>query len=58
MPSKLLKEYRCGFHLTAKIVAWWWRRHGFETNIEKGFCETPEGKKLLCFILTGTYPKS
>ena len=51
--NMLRREYRCGFHLTARIVAWWWRRQGFETNIEK----VTTGYNFLsfdvCFIVTG-----
>ena len=27
-----MKLYRCGFKLTALIVAWFWRRLGYKTN--------------------------
>ena len=49
----LRRKYRCRSRLTARIVAWWWRRQGFETNIEKAIHNAPNGWKLRCFILTG-----
>lgn len=51
--GKEFKSYSCGFMLTARIVAWLWRRKGYQTYIGTFRAYRADGSFEVGYRVTG-----